>query len=147
MNLETLVRTFVQTSYVNDPNSRLQVNDIYEEFRVWIMGTLGVATMNAITRKQVYAILKTIPEYPYIRSREGYCLRGLSRKRIMIAVQPTYIGVSPILEPTYAAPINVIEAVLPEEVSCIDPVPEKHIKPARPIGLTVPRAFQVMKAQ
>lgn len=147
MSLRDLVRNYIQLSYINDSNGRVLVSEIYEGFRVWIMGTHGIATMDAITRRQIYAILKEIPEYPYVRCREGYCLRGLGFKGMVIAVHPIYTATLPLCEPTYTAPLNIIEPVLPIELPTIDLEHEKRVGPIRPIGLIIPKGFQATKAQ
>jgi len=67
--------------YIAKPDSRLTVKDIYEDFRRWIIEKYDIKTWNKISQRQVYIALKDFPEYPYIRFKEGFCLKGITYRR------------------------------------------------------------------
>jgi len=69
---------FIRDIYVSKLDNRITVKEIYEDFRAWIIIKYGISTWNNIGQRQVYASLKTLPDYPYIRFKEGYCLKGIS---------------------------------------------------------------------
>ena len=71
---------FIGEVYTGKPDSRLTVKEIYEDFRVWIIEKYDITTWNRISQRQVYAALKQLPEYPYVRFKEGYCLKGITRR-------------------------------------------------------------------
>ncbi|CAH6420737.1 Hypothetical protein HVR_LOCUS1275 [uncultured virus] len=66
--------------YISKPDNRLTVKEIYEDFRAWVIGKYGIVTWNKISQRQVYSALKELPEYSYMRFKEGYCLKGISYK-------------------------------------------------------------------
>lgn len=87
---------FLREIYVTKPDSRLTVKEIYEDFRAWVIGKYGMSTWNKISQRQVYSSLKTLPEYPYIRYKEGYCLKGISYRSVPPNKIP--LNISPVLE-------------------------------------------------
>lgn len=80
MNSLNSLDSFMRDNYVIKLDSRLTVKDIYEDFRVWIIEKFGIPAWNNVTQRQVYAALKELPDYAYVRYREGYCLKGISYK-------------------------------------------------------------------
>ena len=72
---------FMREIYIVKPDSRLTVKDIYEDFRAWVICKYGTSAWNNISQRQVYAALKDMPGYAYVRYREGYCLKGISYKQ------------------------------------------------------------------
>ena len=88
---------FMKEVYVAKPDSRLTVKDIYEDFRAWIIGKYDMATWNKISQRQVYTALKGLPEYPYVRFKEGYCLKGIiyrqdksiNKEKNVVSAKPT----------------------------------------------------------
>ena len=80
LNMDSL-STFMKEIYIAKPDSRLTVKDIYEDFRRWIIEKYDIKTWNKISQRQVYIALKDFPEYPYIRFKEGFCLKGITYRR------------------------------------------------------------------
>lgn len=74
------LEAFMRETYTIKPDSRITVKEIYEDFRAWIIAKFGISVWNNITQRQVYAGLKELPNYAYVRYREGYCLKGIAYK-------------------------------------------------------------------
>ena len=72
---------FMREVYIAKPDLRLTVKEIYEDFRIWIIGKYDITTWNKISQRQVYAALKNFPEYPYVRFKEGFCLKGITYRQ------------------------------------------------------------------
>jgi hypothetical protein len=70
---------FMRETYVIKPDNRIPVKDIYEDFRIWVIAKFGTSIWNNITQRQVYAALKEFPDYGYIRYKEGFCLKGITK--------------------------------------------------------------------
>ena len=79
---------FMRETYIVKPDNRITAKDIYDDFRAWVIGKHGTAAWNNITQRQVYAALKGLPDYAYIRFREGYCLKGIGYKSDTKEVKP-----------------------------------------------------------
>lgn len=71
---------FMRETYIDKPDNRLTVKEIYENFRDWFIEKYDIAAWNNITQRQVYTALKCLPNYNYVRYREGYCLKGIAHK-------------------------------------------------------------------
>lgn len=80
LNMDSL-STFMKDIYIAKPDSRLTVKDIYEDFRRWIIEKYDIKTWNKISQRQVYIALKGFPEYPYVRFKEGFCLKGITYRQ------------------------------------------------------------------
>src|SRR4051812_43929177 len=76
-SMESL-EAFMRETYTIKPDNRITVKEIYEDFRVWIIVKFGISLWNNITQRQVYAALKELPNYAYVRYREGFCLKGIA---------------------------------------------------------------------
>lgn len=74
------LESFMRDTYIINPDSRITAKEIYEDFRAWIMDKFGISVWNKITQRQIYARLKELPNYAYVRYREGYCLKGIAYK-------------------------------------------------------------------
>jgi hypothetical protein len=72
--------SFIKEVYVAKPDSRLTVKEVYEDFREWIIVKYDMKTWNKISQRQVYTALKQLFEYPYVRFKEGFCLKGIARR-------------------------------------------------------------------
>lgn len=72
---------FIREVYVAKPDSRLTVKEIYEDFRAWFIGKYDIIAWNKISQRQVYAALKNFAEYPYVRFKEGFCLKGITYRQ------------------------------------------------------------------
>ena len=70
---------FMRETYIVKLDNRIPVKDIYEDFRVWVIAKFGNSIWNNITQRQVYAALKEFPDYGYIRYKEGFCLKGITK--------------------------------------------------------------------
>jgi hypothetical protein len=75
-----LLRAFIREIYVDKLDSRLSFKEIYDDFRIWTTSRYGAPIWNRMSQKQIYADMKTIPEYGHVRRSEGYCLRGIARR-------------------------------------------------------------------
>jgi len=78
---------FMKDVYIAKPDSRLTVRDIYDDFKVWIIKKYDITTWNKISQRQVYDALKKFPEYPYVRFKEGYCLKGITYRSEKIPIK------------------------------------------------------------
>lgn len=74
------LEAFMRETYIIKPDNRITVKEIYEDFRAWIIAKFGISIWNNITQRQVYAALKELPNYAYVRYREGFCLKGIAYK-------------------------------------------------------------------
>jgi len=74
--------TFMQEMYVIKPDSKLTVKAIYQDFRNWIIDKYGISVWNNINQRDIYAALKILPDYAYVRYKEGYCLKGIAYKSV-----------------------------------------------------------------
>ena len=75
------LEVFMKEKYVANPDSRLPVKVIYRDFKEWIIGKYDMAMWNTIPQRKVYALLKQLHEYPYVRFKEGFCLKGIAYRK------------------------------------------------------------------
>jgi hypothetical protein len=116
---------FMREIYIPKPDNRLTVKEIYEDFRAWIIGKYGVSAWNNITQRQVYAALKSLPDYVYIRYKEGYCLKGITYKSNKLTkintennpidVNNNKIELPPEINNTIENPIEINKVEIPKQ--------------------------------
>ena len=75
------LEVFMKEKYVANPDSRLPVKVIYQDFKEWIIGKYDMAMWNTIPQRKVYSLLKELHEYPYVRFKEGFCLKGIGYRK------------------------------------------------------------------
>jgi len=74
------LNTFMGATYISDPDNKIAVKDIYEKFKTWIIENFGVSEWVKFTQRQIYTYLKKLPDYSYVRYRNGYYLKGIQYK-------------------------------------------------------------------
>ncbi len=67
-------------TYVDDNTKRVLVKEICNMFFIWLKENYGRDVCNNIGLNQVYSILRNLPEYSYVRYKEGYWLKGIDYK-------------------------------------------------------------------
>lgn len=114
---------FMRETYVIKPDNRIPVKEIYDDFRLWIIVKFGISVWNNITQRQVYTALKEFPDYAYVRYREGFCLKGISK---IVKPEPTKI--------TLQHSPSETQAVIPKEIKPItlNIIPIKQLKLVQP---------------
>ena len=90
---------FMKEMYITEADSRLTVKDIYNDFKEWVIKKHDITTWNKISRRQVYDALKNLPDYQYVRFKEGYCLKGLSYRRKYLTLKIIPQNIAPKLCP------------------------------------------------
>lgn len=71
---------FMKNTYIQQADSRIPVKLIYEDFRSWFLKKYDITAWSKLTSRQIYAELKILEKYPYVRYKEGYCLKGITYK-------------------------------------------------------------------
>lgn len=74
------MQIFMRETYVMEVDSKLPVKEIYDDFREWIVEKYGIPMWNTMSQRIIYKDLKQMNDYPYIRYKEGFCLKGIARK-------------------------------------------------------------------